>query len=49
MYFAHFTAAPAAVQRYLDYEKKHGTPAGVEHVKRRALEYVEAAAAGTGA
>ena len=32
-------------KRYLDYEKAHGTAAGVEHVKKRALEYVEAQAA----
>ncbi len=32
-------------KRYLEYEKQHGTAAGVEHVKKRALEYVEAQAA----
>ncbi|PRW55969.1 RNA binding rRNA processing [Chlorella sorokiniana] len=32
-------------KRYLDYEKKHGDAASVEHVKRRAMEYVEAQAA----
>ena len=32
-------------KRYLEYEKNHGTPATVEHVKRRAMEYVEQAAA----
>lgn len=32
-------------KRYLDYEKAHGTAAGVEHVKKRAMEYVEAQAA----
>jgi rRNA biogenesis protein RRP5 len=32
-------------KRYLDYEKAHGTPATVEHVKKRAMEYVEAQAA----
>lgn len=31
--------------RYLEYEKVHGTAATVEHVKRRAMEYVEAQAA----
>ncbi|KAI3436621.1 hypothetical protein D9Q98_006038 [Chlorella vulgaris] len=31
-------------KRYLDYEKAHGTAEGVEHVKKRALEYVEAQA-----
>jgi rRNA biogenesis protein RRP5 len=32
-------------KRYLDFERQHGTAAGVEHVKRRAMEYVEAQAA----
>ncbi|KAI7838131.1 hypothetical protein COHA_008062 [Chlorella ohadii] len=32
-------------KRYLDYEKKAGDAASVEHVKRRAMEYVEAQAA----
>ena len=31
-------------KRYLEYERRAGTPATVEHVKRRALEYVEAQA-----
>lgn len=29
-------------KRYLDYEKVHGTAAGVDHVKQAAREYVEA-------
>lgn len=28
-------------RRYLDYEKAHGSAATVEHVKRRAMEFVE--------
>lgn len=32
-------------KRYLDYERQYGTAAGAEHVKRRAMEYVEAQAA----
>ncbi|GAB4820753.1 hypothetical protein N2152v2_007799 [Parachlorella kessleri] len=34
------------VKRYLEYEKKEGTAATVEHVKRRALEFVEQHAVG---
>ncbi|KAL7852604.1 hypothetical protein SRHO_G00183890 [Serrasalmus rhombeus] len=29
-------------KRYLDYEKKHGTPESIQAVKQKALEYVEA-------
>ena len=28
-------------KKYLEYEKKHGTPEGVEHVKKAAIRYVE--------
>ena len=36
-------------KRYLDFEREHGTAAGVEHVKRRAMESVEGAAAAAAA
>lgn len=28
-------------KKYLDYEKKHGTSEGVDHVKQAAIRYVE--------
>lgn len=28
-------------KRYLDYEKKHGTPESIQAVKQKAMEYVE--------
>lgn len=36
-------------KRYLEYEKREGSAASVEHVKRRALEFVEQAALAAGA
>jgi len=43
----HLTLPPKKMKfmfkRYLDYEKEHGDDAGVEHVKRRAMEFVERA------
>lgn len=33
-------------KRYLEYEKKEGTAATVEHVKRRAMEFVQAVGGG---
>ena len=33
-------------KKYLQFEEKHGTPAQVAEVRRKALEYVEADAGG---
>ncbi|XP_076839425.1 protein RRP5 homolog [Brachyhypopomus gauderio] len=33
-------------KRYLDYEKKHGTPESIQAVKQKALEYVESKGSG---
>lgn len=29
-------------KRYLEYEKKHGTPESIQEVKEKAMEFVEA-------
>lgn len=34
-------------KRYLEYEKKHGTPESIQAVKQKALEYVETKGAET--
>jgi rRNA biogenesis protein RRP5 len=36
-------------KRYLNFEREHGTAADVEHVKRKAMEYVQATLEGQGA